>query len=573
MAKPVPSGKKPQDRLQQAMALHQTGDYKTAELRYKQLLQDSSEDQADILHLLGILCGQQGRLSEAEDWLTKALALQPESATFHNSLGNVQRRLQHLDQAIVHYQKALALEPNLPAVHNNLGIVFQQQKDWQQACQHFEKAIALKPHYVDARFNFSTVLTLLERYREAIAQLQMAVRLQPEHAQAQGQLGQILLQQGKPGQALKHLQARLRLDPDSVETHHQLAVALTQLNQFDSAIEQYEATLKLQPKHTEALHNLGVLYLTQRNPDMALRSYLRLLRIQPDLDTYYNLGIIHSYQDRFDDAIHFFKEALRLQPEYYNAEVNLGAAYLKKEDFANATHHYEQALKLRPGDPEIEYILAAIAQKSTPTTAPTQYIEHLFDQYAPHFDQHLREHLDYQVPRLLSQAMMQAAAMPPQGWVILDLGCGTGLCGLAFAPFAKRLIGIDVSENMLASARAKKVYDELEKMEINRSLGYYTNIDLVIAGDVFGYVGELAETFDLVAKAVKQGGYFAFTVEKSETESIHLQNNARFAHNRQYIQQLAVKSGFLIEKCEEAILRQQKQLPVKGYVFVLKKEF
>ncbi len=564
--------KKAQERLQQAIALHRAGDYATAEQRYRQLLRDLPDERADILHLLGILCGQQDRLPEAAEWLRQAIELRPDSATFHNSLGNVERRLQHWDQAIVHYQKALSLEPHLPAVHNNLGILFQQRKQWSEACQHYEQAITLKPNYVDARFNLSTALTAMARYREAIGQLQAAIRLQPDHAQAQGQLGQNLLQQGKPGQAVKHFQARLRLDPDSAETHHQLAVAFTQLDQLDSAITHYESTLKLEPKHTEALHNLGVLYLTKRNPDMALRTYLQLLKIQPDLDTYYNLGIIHSYQDRFDDAIRFFKEALRVQPDYYNAEVNLGAAYLKKEDFTNATHHYEQALKLRPGEPEIEYILAAIAQKSAPTRAPTEYIEHLFDQYAPHFDRHLHEHLDYQVPQLLLQAMAQTVNMPPKSWVIVDLGCGTGLCGVVFHPFAKRLIGIDVSENMLVAARAKHVYDDLEKLEINQGLCYHSEIDLVIAGDVFGYVGDLEETFGLAAQSLRTHSYFAFTVERSAAEPFHLQNNARFAHSKAYIETLANKFGFSVELCNDAILRQQKQLPVNGYVFVLKKK-
>jgi predicted TPR repeat methyltransferase len=49
---------------------------------------------------------------------------------------------------------------------------------------------------------------------------------------------------------------------------------------------------------------------------------------------------------------------------------------------------------------------------------------------------------------------------------VLDAGCGTGLCGAILAPFARRLVGVDLSEGMLAHAKAKNVYHELVKAEL-----------------------------------------------------------------------------------------------------------
>jgi predicted TPR repeat methyltransferase len=558
------------DPFQQALALHQAGQFAKAEAGYKTILQQEPS-RAEVMHLLGILRGQQGDYAGALNWILAAIKKEPNSATFHNSLGNVYRQSGQLDLAIEQYQTALKLQPDSPSVNNNLGILYHRQNKLDEAIKCYQMAIALKPDYADAYFNLSTVLTAQQKFAEARAQLELALKFQPEHPQAHAHLGQLLLQENRPREAAAHFEERLRLDPGHAETHHQLAVALTQLNQLDQAIAQYEETLKLDSNHGEALHNLGALYLTQRNPEMALRCYLRLLTVQPDLDTYYNLGVIFSYQDRHNEAIGYLQEALRLAPNFYNALVNLGAVYLKKEDLTQATHYYEAALKLRPNDPELLYILAAIAQKSTPTSAPAAYVEHLFDQYAPHFERHLQEYLHYQVPKLLFKAITEEIGSQKASWVILELGCGTGLCGAPFKNLASRLIGVDLSEKMLKAAEQKHIYDELKHADIEAVLQQSHDIDLVLAGDVFGYIGDLDQTFALTAAALKPQGWFVFTVEKTFTADFYLQSNARFAHKRDYIESLAQKYDFKVARCEMAVLREQKQQPVEGYVFLLQK--
>jgi predicted TPR repeat methyltransferase len=558
-----------EDLFQRALELHQTGQFAEAEALYKKILVKEPA-RAEVLHLLGILAGQQGDYAAALKWIQAAIQQEPDSATFYNSLGNVYRQSGQIEQAIKHYQTALKLQPDSPSANNNLGILFYRQNQLDEAIKYYQAAIALKPDYADAHFNLSTALTAQQKFTEAKQQLEIALRIQPEHPQAHGHLGQILLQENRPLEAVAHFEERLRLDPDHAETHHQLAVALTQLNQLEQAISHYEKTLKLQPDHVEALHNLGALYLTQRQPDMALRCYLRLLSIQPDLDTYYNLGVIFSYQDRHNEAINYLQEALRLEPDFYNAHINLGAVYLKKEDLQQAAHHYEAALKLRPNDPELLYILAAISQKTAPTSAPAEYVEHLFDQYAPHFEKHLQEYLHYQVPDLLFKAVTAEIGSQQEDWVILELGCGTGLCGVPFRRLAHKLIGVDLSEKMLEAAKQKQVYDELRHADINAVLQESHDIDLVLAGDVFGYVGDLDETFALTRTALKPDGWFAFTVEKTFSAPFYLQSNARFAHSREYIESLALEHNFTIVRCDNAVLRQQKQQPVEGYLFLLR---
>jgi predicted TPR repeat methyltransferase len=556
--------------LAQALKHHQAGETEIAEKLYRKVLaQDANNTEA--LHLLGILLGQQGKLSEALAPLQAALALQPDSAAIHNSLGNIYKHSNQIDLAIEHYQHALSSPQASAAVHNNLGTLYYKKGDLAQAAACYQQALAMYPDYADAHFNLSAVLTQQQQYDDAIAHLQAALVSKPQHAQAHYHLGQLLLQQGNLSAAINHYQQRLVLEPDHIETHHQLAVAFTQQSDWQHAIEHYERTLQLNPDHDEALHNLASLYAVQRKPALALPYYLRLLAIKPDFDTYYNLGVIYMYQDRHEDAISYLEQALQLEPTSFNTLVNLGAVYLKKEQPLIAAHHYEAALALKPNDPELVYILAALSQASSHITTPHAYIENLFDQYAPHFDQHLQQYLQYQVPDLLLQAVQQEPSAPASFERMLDLGCGTGLCGAAFRPHVKEMIGIDLSENMLEVAKEKGLYNELSCVDIEAALNRYQRIDLIIAGDVFGYVGDLTTTFAAAFTALNTYGLFVFTVERTYEHDFYLQNNARFAHSRDYIEALAAKQGFNILHWETAVLRQQKQQAVEGYVWVLRK--
>lgn len=558
----------PEEIFQKALALHRSGDLDAAESLYQQLLHDNP-DHTDLLHLLSILCGQQGRLQDALQYVSKALVLEPNSATFHNTLANVERRMGHRENAMSHYHQALVLMPESASIHNNIGVLHDEQAQYEEAIRYYRAALRLKPDYSDAACNLSNMLTKQGEFEEAIDVLEKALPYHPEHAQIRAHLGQLCLRVSRYTQAIEHSEACLALDPDNVEAHHQLAVALTHEDCYDEAVLHYHETLKRDPEHAEALHNLGALYLVKREPDLALTCYLRLLLLKPDLDTYYNLGVIYFYQDKHEDAINYFSEVLALDPNHLNAHLNLGACCIKKENFAKAIEHYKIASSLKPNDPEILYILSALTQENLPNTTPTPYIENLFDQYAPHFDQHLTKYLNYAVPDILLKAVTNVVGAKEAGWDVLDLGCGTGLCGQRFQPFAKRLIGVDLSEKMLEMAGEKAVYDVLEKMDIHAAIEKYAPLDLIIAGDVLGYIGDLERLFALVKNGLREKGIFAFTIEKMYGDRFGLQPNARFAHSKAYIHELAAKCGLTIVCEENAVLRMQKQEQVVGYVFIL----
>lgn len=201
--------------------------------------------------------------------------------------------------------------------------------------------------------------------------------------------------------------------------------------------------------------------------------------------------------------------------------------------------------------------------------APETYVRELFDDYADSFDQHLLKELDYQTPHQI-HLILQTEMDQDQRYRILDLGCGTGLCASLFGPISRELVGIDLSEAMLAKAKNGGFYQRLICDSLTRIHAYYQHyFDLVISADVFVYFGELGQVLIPVAKVLKPKGYFAFSVEACENQRWRLNHGGRYAHSRAYVTELANRLRFEVIRVEARTLRSHKGEPVMGDIYVL----
>jgi predicted TPR repeat methyltransferase len=279
-----------------------------------------------------------------------------------------------------------------------------------------------------------------------------------------------------------------------------------------------------------------------------------------------------SRQGRLDDAIACFRRAVDFHPDNAKAHFFLGHILQKAGRLDEASAAYREATRLRPDTPEWHFKLAALSGDGSASTAPAQYIRDLFDEYAAKFDKHLVEKLKYQAPRQLLQAV-QTATPSKQIWNILDLGCGTGLCGQEFRPLAKRLVGVDLSPAMIQTAKARAIYDELivgDLMPIlQRSSDCY---DLILAGDVLIYVGDLTDFMPAVARALRSGGLFACSIEDFEGAGLLSPFRATFAHSIGYSRAMASASGLREISASKVVLRSATPAPMSpGWIMVFGK--
>jgi predicted TPR repeat methyltransferase len=195
----------------------------------------------------------------------------------------------------------------------------------------------------------------------------------------------------------------------------------------------------------------------------------------------------------------------------------------------------------------------------------------LFDHYADTFDRHLLGTLGYRGPQLLHDAVV-AAGVAAGPLDIADLGCGTGLCGPLFKPMARTLVGVDLSSRMVHQARERKVYDELFVEELTEFLAARAKrFDLAVAADVLSYFGDLSGVLAAASQALREGGLFAFTLEKHDGPGHVLNPTRRYAHSIEYVRSVLLSAKLREVSAEEEVLRTQNKRDVPGWVVVLQR--
>ena len=284
------------------------------------------------------------------------------------------------------------------------------------------------------------------------------------------------------------------------------------------------------------------------------------------------LGQCLARAGRTPEALAALEAAVQQDADLAEAWSQLGHLHREMQQPAEAARCYRNALE-RGADADLHrYYLAALQHGAPVAHAPRQYVQTLFDQYAHEFEDHLVGQLRYQGHRVLVDQL--PAACPPRFGQVLDMGCGTGLCGLHIRPRAEVLWGLDLSAAMLGKARALDVYDRLIEGDLVQALrGETALFDLVLAADVFIYVGRLEDVFALLAQCIRPAGWLAFTIEEAvgPVDEPQLLSSLRYAHPLRYIQRLAAQHGFRCVRTHSAPLRWDQDTGVPGKYLYLQR--
>ncbi len=364
-------------------------------------------------------------------------------------------------------------------------------------------------------------------------------------------------------------------DPQAFEQAKALflqGLAHMQAGELTQAEASFVKSLVLAPARASTLANLGIVRLTLGRPADAMPALQQATALQAgDAALWLRLSQAQLALEQNAEGVASLDRALAIDPANATAWSNRGMALraLGLEDQAIAS--FEQALA-RGGDAALlNYYLAALRHEAPPASAPRSYVEHLFDDYAADFQQHLRQGLQYRAPELLvGQALAQTPAVQgkPIPWAaVLDLGCGTGLCGPLLRPHALRLEGLDISAGMLAQARALGAYDTLHHDDATEFLRQSeTRWNLVMAADVFIYMGDLEPVFAAAARRLAPGGLVSFSVETppDPLAPMVLLPSMRYAHSEAYVRQLAARHSLAVANLRAGTLREERGKPIAG---------
>jgi predicted TPR repeat methyltransferase len=415
-------------------------------------------------------------------------------------------------------------------------------------------------------------------------------------------------QAGDLRQARQIYEAVLEREPDRVDVLNVLGILKYQVGELDDAIALMRRVVAARPEADGTWNNLGNALLGKNEIEESAMAFKRSLELVPSADAWANLSRVFRRRGDLSVSEQTCLQALALVPDHGVATHNLALALLGQRKIEQGVECALRAMQLlqprerrrqvyvqyllvadepeqaaiilrawreqEPDNPYVLHHLAACDGGTMPQRASDAYVESEFDCFAATFDTTLAR-LNYRAPWIVAEAVTAALPAPARQFDVIDLGCGTGLCGPLLAPWARQLVGCDLSAEMLMQAARREVYDELRKAELTAFLrGRPDAYDLVVSADTLNYFGELGEVAQAVHDAMRPGALFVFTLEAlagDDAGVVRLLPHGRYAHDGAHARRVFAQAGLAVDEPVDVILREENKVPVRGWLIVARR--
>jgi predicted TPR repeat methyltransferase len=578
--------------LLQAVAAHKDGKLQDAERLYRAILQ-SHPLHPDANHNLGVLAVSVNKADAALPLFKISLQANPKIEQFwlsyidalikEKQFDNAREVVKQAKRQGLAAEKLGTLESKLVSntQTKDVGSASPSQQQLNRLLEYYQAerygeaeqlALSITERFPDHQFAWKvlgSVLKQSDRISESLCASQKSVQLAPQDAEAHNNLGNTLKELGRLDGAEASWRQAIALKPELAEAHNNLGNTLKELGMLEGAEASCRQAIALKPDLAEAHYNLGNTLIKLGRLDEAEASYMLAITLSPDYaNGHYNLGVTLKELGRLNEAEASYVQAIALKPDFAEAHCNLGLTLKELGRLDESAASFRQAIALKPDFGEAKHMLAALSGEIT-ATAPRDYVEGLFDNYADKFEISLVDNLEYKSPRVIAEMIIKDSEFDLLG-SIMDLGCGTGLFGVEIKQFCEHLEGIDLSGKMLDKAKEKNVYNKLIKKDIVDYLSTESlNFDYFISTDVFVYVGDLYEVFRLIKFRNKTGGKLAFSTEDYDGDGFFLEQSGRYSHSKKYIESLCKTFGFDLRHFETQALRKEKNQYISGGFYLL----
>jgi predicted O-linked N-acetylglucosamine transferase (SPINDLY family) len=281
-----------QSMLQQAIQAFQGGNFDSADLILKRVLQVDSKN-LQALHVLGLIKASQANYKEAAEYLARAARLHPNDASIQYNLAKALTDSGNDKEALIHHKKAVSLDPNNPEAWLNYGKTLFDINQHEEALKVFDQALNLNLSFYSAILNKGLTLHELRRYDEAIAHYDKALGLNPGNAEVWFIKGVTLCELKRYEEAIENYDKALSLDPLYAEGWSNKGLTLHELRRYDEAIDHYDKALSLNPTYVKGWVNKAEsLNCLKKHSDSA-KCYLKALELEGHNSNSYLLGKAH----------------------------------------------------------------------------------------------------------------------------------------------------------------------------------------------------------------------------------------------------------------------------------------
>lgn len=330
--------------LNEAVQQHQSGNLDVAARMYRSILNGQPEN-ADALHLLGLIEHQQGRHDSAESMIRQAIAISPGTVAFYGNLAAVFTANQLWPQAEACYREGVRISPDWLDGLCALGDLLANTNQFDAAADVYRQSLKLKADSVEVLNNLGEVELRRGQLNDACLYFSEALKFSPTHPDLLNNLGNALRESGNPTGAEEHLRKAMQLRGDDPLVCFNLGLTLLDLSRFDESAECFRKAISLSPNDAESHRNLAEALRRVINLPDAEASAQRAVRLNDgDARVHATLGTVLTDAGRLSEAESCFRQALAIDPNLTVARINLGEVLRRTDHLTEAEECCRQAL-------------------------------------------------------------------------------------------------------------------------------------------------------------------------------------------------------------------------------------
>ncbi len=309
-----------------------------------------------------------GHYDEAESDFKKLLAIDPDIAEIHATLGLVYFQEKKFDQAVPELRRALKLKPGLGRASTLLAMSLSEVGEYEEALPGLEKGFKQATDPATKRMcglQLMRTYTGLQRDKDAVTVALELNRLYPNDPEILYHTGRVY-----GNYAFLTLHQLEVVAPTSIWRHQAAAEAFESEGSTNLAIGEYREVLKLDPRRPNLHYRIGRTLLARwqlnhmpEDRTEAVREFEQELQLDPgNANAIYELAEIHRQQNELDQAQQLFESALHYYPDFEEAHVGLATTLMAQQKPDQALPHLQRAVALNADDEVAWYRLAQVSR-------------------------------------------------------------------------------------------------------------------------------------------------------------------------------------------------------------------
>jgi tetratricopeptide (TPR) repeat protein len=294
-----PSEITPAASYEAGLAHMQAGRYLDAQLCCQQALA-VDPDQADTLHLLGLLSLQAKQHDHAVEWIARAIRQDPKP-DYLASLGTTLQQQGRREEALKAFDKAVQRKPDDAELWKCMGSILLELARFDHALLSFQQALKLNPRHQDAAYKSGILLNHFGRFEEALAHFNLCDEVLPNHAPTLVGRVRALYYLNRFEEALADSRRVYALDPGNADNCNTIGSALRSLGRDEEALEWLDKALEVRPNLVEALENKIISLAQLHRFDDAFALYERVKALElNNTRTDWNVSVYHRLTGNFE---------------------------------------------------------------------------------------------------------------------------------------------------------------------------------------------------------------------------------------------------------------------------------